>query len=166
MAGPHTLVETERQVEATLGSLPLDYTAMAVASNLFRAANAVRNHFERSVLSEHNLSWTAFVVLWVTWIWEPIETRQIALEGGFSKATLTGVLSTLEGRGWLVRAKSDTDGRLVVVTLTDAGRELMTHLFPAFNKQEQHIASPIDPAKRQELAEMLRLVTANVERTD
>ena len=84
MAGPHTLTETERQVQAKVGGLPLDYSAMAVASNLFRAANAVRNHFERTVLSEHNLSWTAFVVLWVTWIWEPIETRQIALEGGYS----------------------------------------------------------------------------------
>ncbi|MEP6479371.1 MAG: MarR family transcriptional regulator [Rhodoglobus sp.] len=166
MAGPHTLVETERQVEARLGGLTLDYSAMAVASNLFRAANAVRNHFERTVLSENNLSWTAFVVLWVVWIWEPIETRQIALEGGFSKATLTGVLSTLEGRGWLLRERSSTDGRLVVVTLTDAGRTLMSTLFPAFNQQEQHIASPIDPARRDELAEMLRLVTAGVEKTD
>ncbi len=163
MAGPHTLAETERQVEAKVGRLPLDYSAMAVASNLFRAATAVRNHFERTVLSENNLSWTAFVVLWVTWIWEPIETRQIALEGGFSKATLTGVLSTLEGRGWLNRERSQADGRLVVVTLTPAGRELMTELFPAFNEQERHIAGPVDPARRDELAEMLRLITANVE---
>jgi DNA-binding MarR family transcriptional regulator len=163
MAGPHTLAETERQVESKLGRLPLDYSAMAVASNLFRAATAVRNHFERTVLSENNLSWTAFVVLWVTWIWEPIETRQIALEGGFSKATLTGVLSTLEGRGWLTRERSQADGRLVVVTLTPAGRELMTQLFPAFNAQERHIAGPVDPARRDELAEMLRLITANVE---
>src|SRR4051812_11690307 len=124
MAGPHTLEETERQVGARLGDLPIDYAAMAVASNLFRAANAVRNHFERTVLSQNNLSWTAFVVLWVVWIWEPIETRQIAVEGGFSKATLTGVLSTLEGRGWLVRSRSESDGRLVEVSLTDAGREL------------------------------------------
>jgi DNA-binding MarR family transcriptional regulator len=166
MAGPHTLVETERQVEARLGGLTLDYSAMAVASNLFRAANAVRNHFERTVLSENNLSWTAFVVLWVVWIWEPIETRQIALEGGFSKATLTGVLSTLEGRGWLMRERSTTDGRLVIVTLTDAGRTLMSTLFPAFNQQEQHIARPIDPSRRDELAEMLRLVTAGVEKND
>ncbi len=165
MAGPHTLAETERQVEATLGTLELDYTAMAVASNLFRAANAVRNHFERTVLSEHSLSWTAFVVLWVTWIWEPIETRQIAIEGGFSKATLTGVLSTLEGRGWLTRRRSAMDGRLVVVALTDAGRELMTHLFPAFNDQEQQVVGPIDPAKREELAGMLKLITAGVERS-
>jgi DNA-binding MarR family transcriptional regulator len=163
MAGPHTLGETERQVEARLGKLPLDYSAMAVASNLFRAANAVRNHFERTVLSEHNLSWTAFVVLWVAWIWEPIETRQIALEGGFSKATLTGVLSTLEGRGWLVRSRSATDGRLVEVSLTEDGRELMDELFPAFNVQEQHIAGPIDPSRRDELAEMLRLITVAVE---
>jgi len=142
MAGAHTLAETERQVDARLGDLRLDYSAMAVASNLFRAANAVRNHFERTVLSENNLSWTAFVVLWVTWIWEPIETRQIALEGGFSKATLTGVLSTL------------------------AGRSLMNTLFPAFNLQERHIASPIDPSRRDEFAEMLRLVTAHVEKSE
>ncbi|MEH6780935.1 MAG: MarR family transcriptional regulator [Rhodoglobus sp.] len=163
MAGPHTLTETERQVQARVGGLPLDYSAMAVASNLFRAANAVRNHFERTVLSEHNLSWTAFVVLWVTWIWEPIETRQIALEGGFSKATLTGVLTTLERRGWLTRERSDTDGRLVVVKLTDRGRELMTDLFPAFNLQEQAVTGPVDPERREELAEMLRLITAGVE---
>ncbi len=119
-----------------------------------------------TVLADAGLSWTAFVVLWVTWIWEPIETRKIAIEGGFSKATLTGVLSTLEGRGWLIRRKSVTDGRLVVVELTDEGRELMTHLFPAINRQERHIAEPVDPAKRQELAELLRQITSGVERSE
>lgn len=164
MAGPHTLVETERQVEARLGDLKLDFSAMAVTSNLFRAANAVRNHFERTVLAQHNLSWTAFVVLWVVWIWEPIETRQIALEGGFSKATLTGVLVTLERRGWLARSRSATDGRLVEVDLTDEGRELMQELFPAFNGEEQRVVGPIDQAKRDEFAEMLRVITSGVER--
>jgi len=164
MAGPHTLSETERQVEQRLGGLTLDFAAMAVTSNLFRAANAVRNHFERTVLAEHNLSWTAFVVLWVVWIWEPIETRQIALEGGFSKATLTGVLSTLEGRGWLARSRSASDGRLVDVSLTDAGRALMADLFPAFNAEEQRVVAPIDPARRDAFAEMLRVMTQGVER--
>jgi len=165
MAGPHTLVETERQVEERLGGLTLDFSAMAVASNLFRASNAVRNHLERTVLLANDLSWTAFVVLWVTWIWEPIETRQIALEGGFSKATLTGVLSTLEGRGWVARERSTTDGRLVLVRMTPAGRELMTELFPAFNQQEQHVAGPIPVDKRLEFAELLRLVTVGVEKS-
>jgi len=166
MAGPFTLAETERQVSERLGGLPLDYAAMAVTSNLFRAANAVRNHLERSVLAQHNLSWTGFVVLWVTWIWEPIETRQIALEGGFSKATLTGVLTTLQDRGWVTRERSQTDGRLVLVRLTDDGRAMMTELFPEFNLEEQQISGPVDVARREELAEMLRLITVNVEKAD
>ncbi|NDB18775.1 MAG: MarR family transcriptional regulator, partial [Actinobacteria bacterium] len=103
MPGSHTLSETEHAVSERLGGMPIDFAAMAACSNLFRAANAVRNHLERSVLAEHDLTWTAFVVLWVSWIWEPIETRDIASEAGFSKATLTGVLDTLEGRGLLKR---------------------------------------------------------------
>ena len=81
MAGPHTLAETERQVADRLGDLTLDFEAMAVVSNLFRAANAVRNHLERSVLAPADLTWTAFVVLWVVWIWGRVETRTIAAEG-------------------------------------------------------------------------------------
>jgi len=61
VAGQHTLDETERQVQARLGDLKIDFEAMAVASNLFRAANAVRNYLERTVLAQHDLSWTAFV---------------------------------------------------------------------------------------------------------
>jgi DNA-binding MarR family transcriptional regulator len=155
----HTLAETEQQVAAKLGALPIDFESMAVVSNLFRAANATRNYLERSVLAATGLSWTAFVVLWVTWIWEPIETRQIAEEGGFSKATLTGVLGTLESKGYLSRERSDKDGRLVNVSMTPAGRTLMTTLFPTFNDHERMITSSLDQTRRDELADMLRAIT-------
>ena len=159
MAGAHTLAETERQVTEKLDGMTIDFRAMAVASNLFRAATAVRNHFERNVLAKHDLSWTAFVVLWVVWIWEPIETRQIAEEGGFSKATLTGVLTTLEGRGLLQRRKSDTDGRLVLVDLTTEGRVLMKGLFPEFNAGEVTVTSVLASDEKDQLAAMLRAIT-------
>ena len=164
MAGPHTLAETENAVESRLAGMTLDFEAMAVASNLFRAANAVRNHLERTVLQPHDLTWTAFVVLWVTWIWEPIETRQIAEEGGFSKATLSGVLTTLEGRELVTRERSATDGRLVLVRLTPSGRRLMKRLFPEFNAQERVVVSAIPREQLPDAAEMLRrLCTATTE---
>lgn len=163
MAGQHTLAETERQVTERLSHMKLDFQAMAVASNLFRAASAVRNHLERTVLASSGLSWTAFVVLWVTWIWEPIETRQIADEGGFSKATLTGVLNTLENRALLTREKSKDDGRLVLVSLTPKGRKLMDGLFPEFNKQEQKIAGAVAEKNQVLFADMLRAITAFTE---
>jgi DNA-binding MarR family transcriptional regulator len=159
MAGPHTLSETEKAVESRLSGMTLDFEAMAVASNLFRAANAVRNHLERTVLQPHDLTWTAFVVLWVVWIWERVETRVIAEEGGFSKATLSGVLTTLEGRGLVIRERSTEDGRLVLVRLTPTGRRLMTRLFPEFNQQEQVVVSALPRDKVTDAAEMLRLLT-------
>ncbi len=156
MAGPHTLAETEKAVESRLADLSLDFEAMAVVSNLFRAANAVRNHLERTVLQPHNLTWTAFVVLWVTWIWEEVETRVIAEEGGFSKATLSGVLTTLEGRGLVVRERSASDGRLVIVRLSPSGKRLMKRLFPEFNDQERRVVSSIPRQDRHAAAVALR----------
>ena len=159
MAGSHTLAETESQISSRLSHMTLDFEAMAVMSNLFRAASAVRNHFERNVLAESGLSWTAFVVLWVTWIWEPAETRDIAEESGISKATLTGVLKTLEKMGLAERTRSDADGRLVLVNLTEKGHQLMETLFPAFNRQEVEISSNIPAADRAKFADMLRMLT-------
>lgn len=163
MAGAHTLRETERQVDERLSGMQIDFQAMAVTSNLFRAATAVRNHLERSVLAVHDLSWSAFVVLWVVWIWDEIETRDIAAEAGFSKATLTGVLNTLEKRGLATRKRSSADGRLMLVKLTNRGRKLMEQLFPLFNKEEQFVASAIANAQQAAVADALRKIT---EKTD
>ena len=46
-----TLAETERAVAERLDGLVLDMTAMAAVQNLYRAAGAIRNHLERSVLA-------------------------------------------------------------------------------------------------------------------
>jgi len=163
MAGAHTLRETERHADERLAGMQIDFQAMAVASNLFRAATSVRNHLERSVLAAHDLSWSAFVVLWVVWIWDNSETREIASEAGFSKATLTGVLNTLEKRGLAVRKRSKEDGRLVIVNLTAKGRKLMEQLFPLFNKQEQFVASALDVKTQNLVADALRKMSEHAD---
>jgi DNA-binding MarR family transcriptional regulator len=76
---------------------------MAVVANIYRAAAAVRQHLENSVLRGCDLTWTSFVVLWVVWIWGESETRHVAEEAGISKGTLTGVARTLESRGLIKR---------------------------------------------------------------
>ncbi len=158
MAGIHTIAETERQVSLVLGSKALDFESMAVVANIFRASNNLRNHLERSVLQAHNLSWTGFVVLWVVWIWGPVETREVARESGISKGTLTGVMKTLEGRGYLVRDRGKTDGRLVDVSLTKAGTNLMDGLFPQFNQEETQVASVLSSQEKADISRLLRLI--------
>jgi DNA-binding MarR family transcriptional regulator len=99
--------------------------------------------------------------MWVVWIWDRVETRTIAAEGGFSKATLSGVLTTLEGRGLVERTRSETDGRLVDVTLTPAGTKLMRSLFPKFNGEERAITRHVENLGS--AAAMLRALTLATE---
>jgi len=164
--GEHrTLAETERAASERLQGLSLDMPAMAAVQNLYRAAGAIRNHLERSVLAPHGLTWTGWVVLWVVWIWEDIEARHVAAEAGISKGTLTGVLRTLEGRRLLSRRTHPDDARRVLVKLTARGEQLMGELFPEFNAQETVVTSPLEPHERVQLAELLRVVVRGLDRS-
>lgn len=102
------------------------------------------------------------VVLWVTWIWGSAETRVIADETGVSKATLSGVLTTLEKRGLVVRSRSEDDGRLVLVELTSKGRRLIMRLFPRINAEETLATRLLPAGTKEDTAELLRLMVLAV----
>jgi DNA-binding MarR family transcriptional regulator len=101
---PDGPLPAERKVTEQLGHLPLDFRAMWAVSNLFRASAAIRRHMEAKVLAEDRLSWTSFVVLWVLWVWGEMESRDLAAAVGISRPTSTGVVTTLEGRGYVRRS--------------------------------------------------------------
>jgi DNA-binding MarR family transcriptional regulator len=163
MTGHHTLTETERAMATHLRGRDLDLQAQAAVSNLYRAANALRNHLTSTVLKESGLTWTSFVVLWVVWMWDGIETRHAAEEAAISKATLTGVVKTMEGRGLLRREGDRIDRRLVRLHLTDEGRALMEDLFPRFNAEESHVVSRLDHACLVQMTEGLRTIVDHLE---
>ncbi len=161
-----TLSATEAAVSERLAGMALDMPAMAAVSNLYRAAGAIRNHFEHTVLAPYNLTWTAWVVLWVVWIWEEIETRHVAAEAGISKGTLTGVAGTLEKRGLVERRTHPEDGRRVLLRLSRSGLQLMAELFPVFNKQETLVVQSLSADEIRVLAAALRKIVVDMEDTE
>ena len=158
-----TLSATEAAVTERLAAMTLDMPAMAAVSNVYRAAGAIRNHLEHTVLAPYNLTWTGWVVLWVVWIWQEIETRHVAAEAGISKGTLTGVAGTLEKRGLLARRAHPDDGRRVLLHLTPSGLQLMTELFPLFNKQEALVVESLSADEIKMLAVALRKIVVDLE---
>ncbi|GAA1401305.1 tyrZ transcriptional regulator YwaE [Kitasatospora putterlickiae] len=163
MPGQRSITEAEKLVQARLGGVPVQHDQMAMVANIYRAASAVRQHFENSVLRGSDLTWTAFVVLWVIWIWGESETRHVAEEAGISKGTLTGVSRTLQSRGLISRAGHPSDGRLVLLSLTEEGEALMRRLFPEFNAEEAFVAAPLSAEECRSTADALRRVVVQVE---
>lgn len=163
MPDRHTLEETERAMKDHVGAMPLDFAAANALSNLFRAAHAVRTELTNRVLRKYDMTWTGFVVLWVVWIWDGMETRHVAESADISKATLTGVAKTLEGRGLVVRETDENDRRLVHLRLTPDGVDLMQRLYPEFNAVESEIVSQLSDRKVGALTRTLRDVVKAVE---
>ncbi|MEP7026316.1 MAG: MarR family transcriptional regulator [Actinomycetota bacterium] len=157
------LVRAERDIRSRIGDQQLDFAAMAAVSNIYRAANVIRNHMERKVLAGEDLSWAAFTVLFVLWIWGDQQTRHLAEEAGVTKGTLTGVLKTLEKRGLVRRRAHDEDGRLVLVSLEPKGLGVIERLFPAFNLGEAFVSASLSEPEKNELAGLLRTIIRSVE---
>ena len=89
-AAEATLLPAEQKIVDELGDLPLDFRAMWAISNVFRTSAAIRRHMESKVLAPDRLSWTAFVGLWVLWVWGEMEARDFAAAVGISRPTATG----------------------------------------------------------------------------
>jgi DNA-binding MarR family transcriptional regulator len=162
MVGDDELLPAERKVQETLGDLPLDFRAMAVVSNLFRSSAAIRRHMEAKILAADRLSWTSFVVLWVLWVWGDLEARELAAAVGISRPTGTGVVKTLEARGYVRRRRGAADGRMVIVSLTDGGRRTIEQLFPRFNAEEVAVTDHLGIDEQDALATMLRSMLRRV----
>jgi MarR family transcriptional regulator, organic hydroperoxide resistance regulator len=163
MRDDYGLEATEKAMNDRIGHLPLDFPAATAVSSLYRAANAVRNHLTNTVLREHDLSWTGFVVLWVVWLFDGMETRHAATSAAISKGTLTGVAKTLEAQGWLRRETDARDRRQVHLQLTPEGLALMEELYPRFNAAEAEVVARIGGAGLPVLTEHLRTMVATVE---
>ena len=158
------LIQAERDIVARLDEVGIDadLDAFSTISNIYRAATAIRRHMETRVLAPEQLSWTAFVTLWVLWIWDEMEARHLAAEAGITKGTLTGVLDTLERRGLVVRRRRDDDRRLLSIRLTDDGQALLTRLYPVFNAEEAAVADLISHTDRASVAAGLRDIVRGI----
>ena len=157
------LLPAERKVMEELGDRPLDFRAMWAISNLFRSAAAVRRHMEAKVLGTERVSWTSFVALWVLWVWGELGANAFADAVGISRPTATGVLRTLDARGWISRRADPDDGRSVLVSLTPAGRKTIERLFPRFNAEETAIAGALGDRDQDRLASLLRALSRSVQ---
>jgi DNA-binding MarR family transcriptional regulator len=148
MAREHTQAETKRQTNA-------DLSALAAISNLQISALSVRNQIERSVLDTHGLTWAGFVTLWVVSVWRNPEARQVASETGLAKATLSGVLNTLEANRLIARKPSKDDRRIVLVSLTAKGQKMFEKAWPEVNQCAKEITQQVGKENLRDLTSYL-----------
>lgn len=64
------------------------------------------------------------------------------------KSSVTGLVERAERRGFTERARSPHDGRSVLVTLTEQGRELVTRVAAEFERDVEDLLSELPSSDR------------------
>lgn len=77
-----------------------------------------------------------------------------------TSGAVTHRINRLEGRGLIRREPDPDDGRVVLVALTDEGRELVDAAAPDHFANELDIVSALDPQERADLVRLLRRLHA------
>lgn len=152
--------------ERRVSGMHINLESMALVSNIHRASVLIRNHFERRVLSEADLYWSAFVALWCLWIYGDLETRRLAIEMGVPKSTLSTILKLLEGRGLVLRRRNERERRLVIIKLTGRGRDLISDLFPKFNAEETRISASLSTDQIHSATTAIRMILSTISDLD
>ena len=78
----------------------------------------------RSRLEALDLTYTQYITMMVLWEEQEINVKQLGKRLYLDSGTLTPLLKSLEGKGYVVRKRSEADERIVLVRLTQAGLAL------------------------------------------
>jgi DNA-binding MarR family transcriptional regulator len=155
--------EVDRLVEAWQRERPdLDTSPLAVLSRVSRLARHL-DRARRQTFTEHSLeTWEFDVLAALRRAGAPYEVSPGALltQTLVASGTMTNRIDRLASRGLVLRRPDPADRRGVLVTLTDDGRTRVDEALADLLAQEDAILAGLSAADREQLADLLRIVTA------
>ncbi|RYZ40920.1 MAG: MarR family transcriptional regulator [Myxococcaceae bacterium] len=143
----------------------LDPSAIETCIAMLRLSNELTGAYEAH-FSRHGLSQGRFVVLVQLFLAEDaggtLSPAEIAELASCSRATMTGLLDTLEKDGLVSRVDHPEDRRMYSVHLTERGRELMQGMLPDHYRRTAALMAHLSQDERETLRALLAKVSTGV----
>ncbi len=140
----------------------LDPSACEVFLHLMQAGDDAFRVVD-SHLAEHHISQGRFMVLMlllnkVTRSPHPRTPAELADLAHVTRATMTGLVDTLERDGLVKREPDPDDRRMMSVTLTPKGQALLEAILPPHFKRMAALMQPLTEAERKTLVDLLKKI--------
>jgi DNA-binding MarR family transcriptional regulator len=88
----------------------------------------------------------------------PLTPAELAAAAGVTRATMTGLIDTLERDGLAKRVRDANDRRMMSVSLTPKGRKLLEKILPLHFRGMAEIMSPLKESERKTLVRLLNKI--------
>jgi len=86
----------------------------------------------------------------------------LAEKTGVTRATMTGLIDSLEQSGLVVRVFDKADRRSVIIRLTEAGQAKLDVVMPDYYRRLRQCMQGLDDTKREELNHILGLIQLGI----
>lgn len=134
--------------------------ATECAMNLVFTADLLTSHIARLV-QPFDLSPASGLVLSIlAESAEPLPPNEIASRLIITRATVTGLVDSLERRGYVQRQSHPSDRRMILVTITDKGREVADSFRKVVHHHQKEWFKTFTDWERQELLHALHRLQA------
>lgn len=145
--------------QAALQFPSLDPGACAVFLNLWKTGDAI-SAAGSDFLARHGLTQARFMMLMMLNQCEdfPSNPAGLAESCGVTRATITGVLDTLQRDGLIARSACPNDRRSVKVEMTEKGRTLIETVAPKYFERVAEIVKPLSEPERMHLVVLLQKI--------
>jgi len=91
-----------------------------------------------------------------------VPIKELVRHTGRVKSTVTQVVAGLERSGYLTKTASTEDSRVILVTLTERGRQLQSQFAEISNALEARIYGEMPMESRQQLVDSLSVLESNL----
>lgn len=98
------------------------------------------------ILDEYNLTYTQYLTMLVLWEEEKISVKGIGKRLHLDSGTLTPLLKKLEQMELIIKYRDKSDDRVVLVELTEKGKELKKEMIDVPSRVFCSVGLPIDKA--------------------
>lgn len=140
-----------------------DVTAITSFLNLLRVATELSLALD-ACLSKHDLLQGRWWVLILLMREAHLSSTPslLAEKIGVTRATMTGLIDSLEQGGLVVRVFDKADRRSVIVKLTEAGQAKLDVVMPDYYRRLRQCMQGLDETKRDELNQILGLIQLGI----
>jgi MarR family 2-MHQ and catechol resistance regulon transcriptional repressor len=136
---------------------PDEIRAVNAYIKLQRAADSTVARTTRHLASA-GLTLSQYGVLDLLFYLGPLRLGQIAEKVLKSEGNITTVVDNLERAGWVKRERSEQDRRVVTVSLTEAGRQMIAEVIPVHIAAIVEAMSTLSPVEQEVLGRLCRQV--------
>jgi DNA-binding MarR family transcriptional regulator len=167
---PKKLPRYECLLEAAKRFPDLDPSACEAFLHLMRAGDEAIHGCE-NYFARHNLSQGRFGVLMQLidkgeGFQNPRTPAELAEMTGVTRATMTGLIDTLERDGLVKREPDPVDRRMLSVRLTAKGEALLREILPGHFKRMASLMEPLSETERKTLVRLLNKVLEKLKSPD